>query len=257
MGIKVLQGRDFSEDFKTDSSAIIVNKAALAVMGLKNPIGETVTLWDNQHHIVGVVDDVLMGSPYQAVKPMMLILQKDWTSAITIRLSKTSDMPGTIKKVEDVFKKLNPSFPFVYSFADADFEQKFSTINLISQLSKLFASLAIIITGLGLFGLAAFTAEQRTKEIGIRKVLGATVSSLVVLISKDFTRLVVLSFVIASPIAWWLLDDFLKRYPYRINIPWWIIPSAGLVTLVLAIIIVSTQAIKAASANPSQSLRSE
>jgi putative ABC transport system permease protein len=156
-----------------------------------------------------------------------------------------------------VFKKFNPSYPFEYRFADADFEKKFATINLISRLAAIFASLAIIITCLGLFGLAAFTAEQRTKEVGIRKVMGASVSSLVLLISKDFSRLVIFSFIVSAPVAWWFLNNFLERYPYRVTILWWMLPLVGLFALVLAVVIVSTQAIKAAVNNPVNSLRNE
>src|SRR6185436_3305637 len=129
---------------------------------------------------------------------------------------------GALAKVEQVFKKLNPNYPFEYRFADEDFEKKFSTINLTSRLASLFATLAIAITCLGLFGLAAFTAEQRTKEIGIRKVMGASVSSLVALISKDFSKLVIIVFLISAPIAWWGLNNFLQQYPYRVEIAWWV-----------------------------------
>ena len=157
----------------------------------------------------------------------------------------------------DIETNFNPSYPFNYRFADLEFEKKFSTINLISRLSFIFAALAIIITCLGLFGLAAFTAEQRTKEIGIRKVMGATVSGLVLLITKDFSRMVVIAFTISAPLAWWALNIFLERYPYRISIPWWVLPLAGFMALMLTLVIVSTQALRAATSNPANSLRSE
>ena len=144
-----------------------------------------------------------------------------------------------------------------YFFADAEFDSKFATINLVSRLAGIFASLAILITCLGLFGLAAFTAEQRRKEVGIRKVLGASISGLVFMISKDFSRLVILAFVISAPIAWWLTNGFLDRYPYRIEIPWWVLPTVGAGSLVLAVIIVSTQAVRAATVNPVESLKNE
>lgn len=257
MGIKILEGRDFSEDHKSDTAAIIVNKAALDVMGLKNPIGEKLDLWGDKRELIGVVDNVLMGSPYQPVKPMFLVLIPDWASAVTIRLEKTNDLQASLKVVEDIFKKYNPAYPFEYAFADVEFAKKFTTINMTSRLASLFASLTIIITGLGLFGLAAFMAEQRTKEIGIRKVMGASVSSLMALMSKDFSKLVLLAFVISSPIAWYLLNDFLQRYPIRITIPWWVFPFTGMVALMFAVMIVSTQAFRAARANPVNSLRNE
>jgi len=257
MGIKILEGRDFSEDFKSDTAAIIINKAGLDIMGLKDPIGQQLELWGQKRELIGVVDNVLMGSPYSPVGPMFVILNPGWINAITIRLEKTNDMQASLKKVEDIFKKHNPAYPFEYDFADVEFAKKFTTINMTSQLASLFATLAIVITGLGLFGLAAFTAEQRTKEIGIRKVMGASVFGLVALMSKDFSRLVIIAFVLTTPIAWWFLNKILERYTYRIEIQWWVFPLTGLVSLVFALIIVSTQAFRAAQANPVNSLRNE
>ena len=258
MGIKVLEGRDFSEDFKSDTMAIIVNKAAMDLMQLKNPIGEKLDLWGRKRELIGIVDNVLMGSPFQPVKPMFLVLDPGWAGAVTIRLEKTSDMAASLKKVEDVFKKYSPAYPFEYEFADAEFAKKFNDINMTSRLASLFALLAIVITGLGLFGLAAFAAEQRTKEIGIRKVMGASVASLVGLMSKDFSRLVIIAFVISSPAAWWLLNRFiLSQYKDRIEIAWWVFPLTGLIALVFALVIVSTQSLRAAHANPAVSLRND
>jgi ABC-type antimicrobial peptide transport system permease subunit len=257
MGIKMIEGRDFSRDFKSDSMAVVINQAAVDLMGMEEPIGQKLTFNNQELEIIGVMPNVVMDSPYQPVEAMTLIFSPSWSSTITIRLNKTAHLGESINVVENVFKKLNPTYPFEFRFADADFEKKFSTINLISRLATIFASLAILITCLGLFGLAAFTAEQRTKEVGIRKVMGASVSSLVLLISKDFTRLVVFGFLISGPVAWWFLNNFLERYSYRINILWWVLPLAGAISLLLALIIVSTQALRAARANPSKSLRSE
>lgn len=188
---------------------------------------------------------------------MILIFEPTWSSTVTIRLNPTNDMKASLDKVERVFKKLNPNYPFEFRFADVDFQRKFSVINLTARLAWLFASLAIAITCLGLFGLAAFTAEQRTKEIGIRKVMGASVFNLVKLISKDFSRLVIFAFLISSPIAWWFLNNFLQRYQYRIEVAWWVLLAVGLFALILALVIVSVQALKAAVMNPVESLRSE
>jgi putative ABC transport system permease protein len=258
MGIKVLQGRDFSQDFKSDSSAILVNQAGLDVMGLKDPLGAQLDLWGGKKTLIGILDNVVMQSPYQPIRPLFVVYTKDWFNSITVRIEKTKDLKGSLKKIEAIFKKYNPAYPFEYNFADVEFAKKFNTINMISSLATLFASLAIVITGLGLFGLAAFTAEQRTKEIGIRKVMGASIRSLVGLMSKDFSMLVVLAFIISSPIAWWLLTKFiLEKYPYHTGIVWWIFPLTGLVALAFALIIVSTQALRAARANPANSLRSE
>jgi len=257
MGIKIIEGRDFSEDFKSDTAAILINKAALQLMNLKDPIGTELDLWDSKRKLIGVVDDVLMGSPYQPVKPMFVILDPGWIDAVTIRLKKTGDLQASINAVKTIFEKYAPAYPFEYRFADVEFQKKFTTINLTSTLASLFASLTIIITGLGLFGLASFTAEQRTKEIGIRKVLGASVPSLVGMMSKDFSRLVIISFALSAPLAWWLLTKYLERYPVRTGIAWWIFPLTGLIALIFAVAIVSTQALRAARSNPVNSLRSE
>lgn len=255
MGIKVIEGRDFSEEFKSDTAAIVINKAGLALMNLKDPIGTELDLWGSKRKLIGVVDDVLMGSPFQPVKPMFMVLEPEWIDAVSIRLRKTNDLQGSINTVKAVFEKYAPAYPFEYRFADVEFQKKFTTINLTSTLASLFATLTIIITGLGLFGLASFTAEQRTKEIGIRKVLGASVSNLVGLMSRDFSVLVIIAFVVSSPIAWWFLSSYLERYTIRTAITWWIFPLTGIIALIFAVLIVSTQALRAARANPVKSLR--
>ncbi len=258
MGIKIIEGRDFSRDFKSDSSAVIVNQAAVKMMGMEKPIGQKIEMFGGQQYeIVGVIADVVMDSPYTPVEPLTMVFIPSWSSTVTLRLNKTEDLKASLAKVESVFKKINPNYPFQYRFADVDFEKKFQTISLISRLAGIFAGLAILITCLGLFGLAAFTAEQRTKEVGIRKVMGASVSSLVMLISKDFSRLVIIAFVIAAPFAWWFLNSFLERYTYRIQVAWWVLAGVGAFALLLALLIVSAQALKAAVTNPSKSLRSE
>lgn len=257
MGIKILEGRDFSEDFKSDTSSIIINKAALDLMNLKDPIGTELPLWGGTRKLIGVVDDVLMGSPYAPVKPMFIIFDPQWIDVVSLRLKKTNDLQASIKTVQNIFEKYTPEYPFEYRFADVEFQKKFTTINLTSTLASLFATLTIIITGLGLFGLASFTAEQRTKEIGIRKVLGASVPGLVGLISRDFSRLVLIAFLLSAPLAWYLLNSYLERYPIRTDIKWWVFPITGLIALIFALLIVSTQALRAAHANPAHSLRSE
>jgi putative ABC transport system permease protein len=257
MGIKILEGRDFIDD--RDSTSVLVNKAAADLMGLENTIGTKVSYWgnDNRSTIVGIIDNVTMGSPYRTASPMFVTYIPTWASAITLRLEETNNLPEALQKVEAVFKKYNSAYPFEYTFVDEQFAKKFSTITLISTLAKVFAILAIVITGLGLFGLASFTAEQRTKEIGIRKVMGASVTELVSLITREFAWLVVIALLISSPIAWYLLNSFLERYPYRIEFPWWALLLAGTIALVFALIIVSTQALKAASSNPIKSLQSD
>ena len=257
MGIKILEGREFSEDFKSDTAAILVNKAGIELMNLKDPIGTELDLWGGKRKLIGILDNVLMGDPFEPIKPLFAVLDPEWIDVVSVRLKKTNDLQGSLDKVKAVFEKHAPAYPFEYKFSDVEFQKKFTTINLTSSLASLFSSLAIIITGLGLFGLASYTAEQRTKEIGIRKVLGATVSSLVGLMSRDFSRLVLLAFVLSAPLAWWLLSWYLERYTIRTSIGWWVFPVTGLIALLFAIAIVSTQALRAAHANPASSLRTE
>ncbi len=257
MGIKMLEGRDFSPAFKSDTAAMIINQAAVDVMGLKDPLGVSLKWEERNYEIIGVMDNVLMANPSEPINPLFMIYDPGWSSTINIRLAKASDLNNSIKQVETLFRKYNPAYPFEYRFADQDFDKKFTSISRIGNLVNVFAVLALCITGLGLFGLASFTAEQRTKEIGIRKVMGASVSSVVILLSKDFTRLVTVAFIIAAPLAWWVMDNYLERYPYRITINWWILPFTGLFALIIAVLIVSIQGIRAAVSNPVDSLRTE
>jgi len=257
MGIKILEGRDFSPEFKSDSSAAVINKSAMELLGRNNVIGEKLKMWDQEFSVIGVTEDVIMASPDEPIAPLIMIFSPTWSSTIAVKLERTEDLAASIALVESAFKKFNPSYPFDYRFADTEFETKFSAINLISRLAVIFASLAIIITCLGLFGLAAFTAEQRTKEIGIRKIMGATATSIVMLITKDFSRLVLIAFTISAPLALMTSTTILERYPYHISIQWWILPAVGFFALTLTLIIVSAQAFRAALSNPTKSLRNE
>ncbi|WKN43713.1 ABC transporter permease [Tunicatimonas pelagia] len=256
MGIDVLEGRDFSEDFASDTAAILVNKAGADIMQLDDPIGTQLEFGGEKRTLIGIVDDVLMGSPHQPIEPMM-ILMGDWGGGYSLRLDKTNNLPGALTQVEDIFNKHNPAYPFKYEFADVEFQKKYTIINLTKSLANLFTVLALVITGLGLFGLASYTAEQRTKEIGIRKVLGASVTSIISLMSRDFSRLVIIAFVISAPIAWWALSQYLERYTVRTDIHWWIFPLTGLAALIFALAFVVTQALRAARTNPAKALRSE
>lgn len=257
LGIKMIEGRDFSEEFKSDTSAMLLNKAAVKAIGIEKPIGMKVTLWNKTWTVVGVIDDVVMASPFREVQPGFFLLNPNWAEVITLRIQNTDDVQRTLQKTAGLFKKHNPSYPFNYQFVDELFAKKFASINQIGTLATVFSFLAIFITSMGLFGLATFTAEQRTKEIGIRKVMGATNSSILTLLSKDFTRLAFIGFIAAAPLAWWAINNYLDRYSYRITFSWWIIPFTGFIALVITLAIVSAQALKAANANPSKSLQSE
>jgi ABC-type antimicrobial peptide transport system permease subunit len=257
MGIQMLAGRDFSPEFLSDSSAMIINQSGLDVMGVENPIGLEVNMWGRKWHIIGVMENVIMDSPFTDVRPGFFLLDNRYRNYLTLRLPKTENTKSTLASIEAVFKRLNPTYPFVFAFVDDEFAVKYNEVNLVSTLATAFALLALLITGLGLFGLATFTAEQRTKEIGIRKVMGATNTAIVGLISKEFAWLVLVAFAVTAPFSWWAMNQYLDQFSYRTDIAWWIMPVTGGVALLITLMIVSTQALKAASANPVQSLRSE
>jgi putative ABC transport system permease protein len=257
IGWHILQGRDFSRDFTTDTSALILNETAVKLTGLKNIIGQIINWNKKPYTVVGVVKDMVMQSPYEPVKPTIFSMNPGWASIITVRIKPSESMQAALAKIETVFKKYNPGSPFEYKFTDEDYAKKFSDEERIGNLSTFFAVLAIFISCLGLFGLASFVAEQRTKEIGVRKVLGATVFMLWRMLSKEFVVLVIISSFIAIPLAWYFLHEWLQKYEYRTNISGWIFLAAGLGALVITLLTVSFQAIKAAVANPVKSLRSE
>jgi len=257
MGIKMLQGRDFSKEFASDSNAIIINKAALDLMELEDPLNTKLGLWGDKRQLIGVIDNTIMGSPYEEIRPLFMIVDPEWIGSITFRLKQTDNLQASLSTVQTIFEKHNPAYPFEYTFADQEFQRKFTQITLTKRLATIFAGLALFITGLGLFGLASFTAQQRTKEIGIRKVLGASVLNLMGLLTTQFAKLVTISFVLATPIAWYLLDKYLDRYTLRIDISFWIFPIVGLLALIFAVIVVSDQARRAATSNPVESLRNE
>ena len=260
MGIKILEGRDFSEDYSSDSSAALVNKTAVKLMGFSEPIGEVIKFRGIERTIIGVVDDVLMGSPFDPIGPLIIHMAKsdDSYGYVNIRLSKTEDLHGSIQAVIEIFRKLNPSNDVSdVMFADSNFAEKYQSIKLIGSLASLFALLAIFLTCLGVFGLAAYTAEQRAKEMAIRKVLGATLSNLLLHLSRYFVRIVLSAVVISAPISWLTLNSYLDNYSYRISIPWWTIPAISICILIITIIIVITQVIKGALVNPARILKSE
>ncbi|HTJ13624.1 MAG TPA: FtsX-like permease family protein [Dinghuibacter sp.] len=258
MGWAVRQGRDFSRAFPTDTGAFIVNEAAVRLMGLKHPVGETVQWEGKQHTIVGVVKDLVMESPYEPVKPTVFFLQyNSWLGFLTIRITPTLPAATAISRMETVFKHYEPGAPFDYQFVDAGYAQKFSDEQRVGNLSGIFAGLAIFISCLGLFGLASFVAEQRTKEIGIRKVLGASVPDLWRMLSESFLRLVFLALLIAAPVAFFVMRQWLQHYTYRTTISGWLFAAVGAGVCLLTLATVSAQAFRAATANPVKSLRTE
>jgi putative ABC transport system permease protein len=254
---QIKEGRDFSHSFLTDSSAMILNEAAFKLIGIKNVVGMTIK-WDTTpHHVVGIIKDMIMESPYEPVKPTLFLLNPGWANVIIIRLKPNSSIKEGLAKLESIFRKYNPAAPFEYKFTDEEYARKFEDEKRIGNLSTFFAILAIFISCLGLFGLASFVAEQRTKEIGVRKVLGASVFNLWKMLSKDFVTLVIISCTIAIPIAWYFLNQWLQKYPYHTEISGWIFLMAGMGAMAITLITVSYQAMKAALMNPVNSLRSE
>jgi hypothetical protein len=263
LGWQFASGRDFSRDMASDSAAFVINEAAAKILGFENPIGETIR-WQNgwrskytSFTILGVVKDMVMKSPYEPPVPSIFLLSKYGTNCFNIRIDPQTSTSEALPKIEAVFKKIVPSAPFDYRFADQEYALKFAAEERVGKLATVFAVLAILISCLGLFGLASFVAEQRTKEIGIRKIVGASVFNLWKLLSKDFVELVIISCLIAIPIAYYFLAAWLKNYEYRTEISWWIFVATSLAALAITLLTVSYQAVKAAVMKPVNSLRSE
>ena len=260
VGLKFVAGRPFSKEHKTDSNAVLLNQTALKTIGYKDPIGKKMKSGDRSLTIVGIVEDVLLLDPFKTVSPLAILFNgsiTDNVNNIFLRLKPSADLKQTLAVIQPIFDKYNPGSPFEYSFVDEEFGKKFSTENQVATLASIFAGLAIFISCLGLFGLAAFMAERRIKEVGIRKVLGASIMNLWLLLSKEFVWLVLIACVIASPLSLWLMSDWLQKYDYRINISGWVFAIAGLLAVAITLLTVSFQAIKAAVANPVKSLRTE
>jgi putative ABC transport system permease protein len=257
IGLELIKGRDFLPDFKSDSTSVLLNETAAKLVGEKDVIGKVMSLFNTRYTVIGIVKDQVRSSPYSKVMPGMFMKDRNFQPVINIRIKPTVAISAAMGKIGDVFNKLNPAVPFESRFADELVAKSFETEILIGKLSTFFAFLAIFISCLGIFGLASFIAEQRTKEIGVRKVLGASVFNVWRLLSKDFIILVVISFIIAAPIAWYFMHDWLKGYEYHTPISWWVyvVTCAGAVLITLGT--VSFQAIKAAIANPVKSLRTE
>jgi ABC-type antimicrobial peptide transport system permease subunit len=256
-----IAGRDFSKAFATDSNKIIINETAAKDMGFKNPVGQFIKTagGTKSFQIIGVIKDMVMGSPYEPEKRGIFFLDatNQTASQIEIKIKPTVSASTALSKIVAVFKNIVPSVMFDYKFVDEEYANKFSQEQRIGKLSSFFACLAIFISCLGLFGLASFVAEQRTKELGVRKVIGASTFNIWNLLSKEFVLLVCISLIIASPIAYYFMNSWIKKYTYHTNIPWWIFIATGLGAIIITLATVSFQAIKAAVANPVKSLRTE
>jgi ABC-type antimicrobial peptide transport system permease subunit len=262
VGWEFVAGRDFSSQLASDSSRFVINESFAKAIGLKNPVGETITWapgWRDPQTftIIGVVKDMLALSPYEPAIPTVFFLSNKYHTWFNIRMNPSVSASTALPKIQAVFKKVIPTAPFDYKFADSEYALKFAAEERVGKLASFFAVLSIFISCLGLFGLASFVAEQRTKEIGVRKVLGASIFNLWKLLSKDFVVLVIFSCCIAAPIAYYSLHSWLQSYQYRTEISWWIFAVAIIGALLITLLTISFQAIKAAVANPVKSLRSE
>jgi ABC-type antimicrobial peptide transport system permease subunit len=257
MNVQIVQGRDFSDQHASDSIGYILNETALKMVGYNDPIGKPFTFRRKKGTIIGIIKDFHVSSLHHALGPMILHLAENSHSGwIVVRteLGKTKD---AMERLEGICKKINPKVPFTYKFLDEEYKKLYEGEQTVETLSNIFAFLAIFISCMGLLGLAMFTVEQRNKEIGIRKILGASITSLFGLLSKDLFFLIAISLFIASPLAWYIMDDWLQGYAYHIGIGWWMFLSAGTLTVVIALIPLSIQTLKAVMANPVKSLRSE
>lgn len=261
VGWQFKQGRDFVRQLASDSLGLVLNESAVAFTGLRDVLGQTITWSGNgfsvRFHVIGVIKDMVMDSPYEQTKPSVFFISQQPGKFLTMRLNPERSPQASLATIGDVLKAHLPEAPFNYTFVDQEYGQKFRSEERIGQLATLFSGLAIFISCLGLFGLASFIAEQRTKELGIRKVLGASVYTLWQLLSKDFVGLVLLAFLIATPVAYFSLNNWLQQYPYHTEISWWIFVVTGAGAFLITLLTVSYQSIKAALTNPVKSLRSE
>ncbi|HTD92493.1 MAG TPA: ABC transporter permease [Chitinophagaceae bacterium] len=257
-GLQFIMGRDFDlKKFPTDSTAMIINEAALKVIKFKEPLGKVIKDNGIDWRIVGVIKDFILTSPYEPTHPMLISGCKYGSQCLLMKLNPQKNTAKSLDIAQAIFKKYNPEYPFDYKFVDEEYARKFENEKRTGTLAALFAGLTIFISCLGLFGLATYMAENRVKEIGVRKVLGASVTGITVLLSKDFLKLVFISLLIAVPFAWWGMYKWLQDYPYRVPIQWWVFVMAGVMSILIALLTVSYESIKAALTSPVKNLRTE
>jgi putative ABC transport system permease protein len=260
MNLRLLQGREFSAEYPTDTAGYLLNEEALRRVGYKNPIGRNFTMWGKKGTIVGIIKDFHFNSLHEPIKPLIVRYGEDGKDnaygnvLLRIRAGQTKQ---ALSQLEQLCHAINPKFPFTYQFADEEYRNLYKSESIVHSLSNCFAVLGIFICCLGLLGLAMFTAEQRTKEFGIRKVLGAKAGTLFGLLSKDFLVLVLVAFIVASPLAYWAMHVWLQNFAFHIGVEWWVFLLAGVMALLIALLTVSYQALKVAFANPVKCLRTE
>jgi len=256
-GIKLTGGRDFSKQFASDSVGVLISASAVKVFGYKNPVGRTVSAFGDKYHIIGVFDDYVWDSPYKSNNPMVVFFDPRRTGYITMRLNETNSLQSNIETINKITKGINPAFPVEINFLNTLYLEKYKSEKTLGVLSNLFGGLAIFVSCLGLFGLVAYSAEQRTKEFGVRKVLGASVTNLMQLLSLSFLKMIAVAIVIAIPVSYYAMGKWLIKFEFHTDISWWIMPLAAMGTLLMALITVSFQAYKTAKANPVDALKYE
>ncbi|HEY8958024.1 ABC transporter permease [Chitinophaga sp.] len=256
MGMTMKEGRDFSRDFASDSGAYIINETAARVMGMSHPLGKQISFWNGKGTIIGVVKDFHFASMRENISPLVMMLVPRQNSYMMLRLSK-GDVPAQVAAVEKVFARLNPGYPMDYHFLDETFDSMYRSETMLRKLAQVFAVVAVLISCLGLFGLSVFTAEQRKKEIGIRKILGASVLNVTSLLSKEFLTLVLTGILLATPVSWYMMNNWLSGFAYHTDLSAWIFIIAGILAIAIALATVSFQSVKAALANPVNSLKAE
>ncbi len=257
MQLEVAEGRGFSKDIATDTAAFMVNETALKQMGLKDPIGKRISAWDKHGHIIGIVKDYHISSLHERIKPLIIDVKEDLFFGIIMVKTEPGMLRKALESLETVCAEVNPEFPLDYQLMDQEYASLYRSEEVVSKLSKVFAGLAIVISCLGLLGLAMFTTEHRTREIGIRKVLGASASGIISMLSKEFLGLVIIAFLISAPIGWFLMKNWLSDFAYSIPLNIWVFALTGFAAIALAWFSVGFQTYKAASTNPVNSLRNE
>ena len=256
-GVQIIQGRDIDiYTYPTDSTAMLLNETAVKIMGFDDPIDEIVYEWDTPYHVVGVVKDFVLESPYDPIRPMFIGGPKNgWINNINVKLSAGASLAERLAQMEQIYRKYNTSDVCLYRIADEVYARRFDNEKRIGSLVSWFAGLAIFISCLGLFGLSAYMAENRRKEIGVRKVMGASIFDITSLLSKEFIILVSIALVIAFPVVWWVMNKWLSGYAYHTDIPWWLVFAVAALTIGIALATVSYQAIKAATDNPADAIK--
>jgi putative ABC transport system permease protein len=256
MNLQIEAGRDFSRDY-ADTTSFILNEAAVNKIGLKDPVGKQLSWGGRDGFVVGVIKDFNFSSLHKAIEPLILRLDENWNWGTILVRIKAGETRKAIGSLEGICRQFNPQFPFTYQFSDLEYTRLYKSETVVSKLSNLFAFLAILISSLGLLGLAIYTAEQRKKELGVRKVLGASAGNIIVLLSRNFLNPVIVAMVIAFPVAWFAMKGWLQNFEYRIDIAWWFFAVAGIIALAIAFLTICYQSIKSAIANPVTSLRTE